>query len=85
MFRRTALKIKAAPPNKDWMLAVLATLDADNVIFTKGYVRPKVDARGNEVDNDTVENFNDFFTGLPVVMKSKRKTKTINFVTKQAM
>ena len=83
MFRRTALKIKRSPPNKDWMLAVLATVDAENELFSKGYVKPKIDARGIEVERDLVDNHNDFFTGLPAV-KSKRKTKNINFVTKSA-
>lgn len=82
MFRRTALKIKAYPPNKDWMLAVLATLDSDNLIFNKGYEKPKVDARGNEVDHDLVENIDDFFTGLPAAKSKRKAAKNINFVTK---
>lgn len=81
MFKCTALRIKRTPPNKDWMLAVLSTIDAENVLFSKGYVKPKVDARGKEAEDEFVENNNDFFTGLPATKSSKN----INFVTKSAV
>ena len=81
MFKCTALRIKRTPPNKDWMLAVLSTIDAENVLFSKGYVKPKVDARGKEAEDEFVENNNDFFTGLPATKSSKN----INIVTKSAV
>ena len=72
--KRTAIKVKQFPPNKEWSLGMLSTFDNQNELFGKSYVKPKVDARGNEVpDLDTVDNRDDFFTGLPVAKKSKKR------------
>ena len=72
MIRRTALLVKQTPPNKDWLLAMLSTFDSENELFSKGYVKPKVDFRGNELDEDLVDNTGDFFTGLPLAKKVRK-------------
>ena len=75
-FRRTALKIKQHPPNKEWMLGVLSTLDPQNELFTKAYVKPRPDCKPADTKN-TVKNVGGFFTGLPV--HKLRKRHIINF------
>ena len=72
MIRRTALLVKQIPPNKDWLLAMLSTFDSENELFSKGYVKPKVDFRGNELDEDLVDNTGDFFIGLPLAKKVRK-------------
>ena len=64
--------VKQIPPNKDWLLAMLSTFDSENELFSKGYVKPKVDFRGNELDEDLVDNTGDFFTGLPLAKKVRK-------------
>ena len=35
-------------------------------------MKPKVDFRGNELDDDLVDNTGDFFTGLPLAKKVRK-------------
>ena len=40
-FKRTAVEIIRKPPNQDWLLALLATMNPAADIFRKDYVKPK--------------------------------------------
>jgi hypothetical protein len=85
MIQRTAFKVKKNPPNKDWMLGMLSTIHNANELFEKGYVKPRVDARGIEMlDKSLVDNHDDFFTGLPVAKPNKKRTG-VKFVNKEAL
>ena len=68
--RRTAMKVKEAPPNKEWLLGMLSTFDNRNELFSKSYVKPKMDFRGNVMDDeDLVDNDEGFFDDLPPAKK----------------
>ena len=41
MFRRCAARIRKNPPDIQYMLALLSTIDNQNEIFAKGYKRPR--------------------------------------------
>ena len=72
--RRTAIKVKQCPPNKEWSLGMLSTFDNQNELFEKSYVKPKVDVLGNAMpDFAMVDNHDNFFTNLPVAKKSKKR------------
>lgn len=57
-------------PNKDWMVAVIATLNSEDEIFKKDYVAPPTRKRMRDIE--TIILPNELFEGLP---KSKRKLK----------
>ena len=80
-FKRTAEEIIRKPPNQDWLLALLATMNPAADIFRKDYVKPKaqrfVDA--DEGDDDMVENIEGYFDGLPVAGKASKKTNSVRF------
>ena len=73
-FKRTAEEIVRKPPNVDWLLAMLSTMDPESVIFRKDYVKPKV-LKFTDPDLDQaemVDNVEGFFDGLPVAVRSKK-------------
>ena len=57
-------------PNKDWMVAVIATLDPSDEIFKKDHVAPPVRKRMRDIE--TIELPSHLFEGLP---KSQSKVK----------
>lgn len=57
-------------PNRDWMVAVIATLDPQDEIFKKDYVAPPTRKRLRDIE--TIVLPNQLFEGLP---QSKRKVK----------
>lgn len=72
-FKRTASVILRKPPKQDWLVAMLATMDPNNRIFDKDYVRPKGKLVEEEEDDaDMIDNSDGFFDGLPLAKPSKR-------------
>ena len=71
-FRRTAQELARKPPNTEWLLAMLSTMDPNHGIFAKDWVRPRVN-RAAEYDGDTdmVENIDGWFDGLPVAKQRR--------------
>ena len=61
--RRTAKHIRKKPPQFSWMMLMLSNLEPDHEIFAKDYVNPKKTVAAEEF----VDNFDDFYSGLPVV------------------
>ena len=57
-------------PDKDWLVAVIATLNPGDEIFKKDYVAPPIRKRLQDVE--TISLPNELFEGLP---KSTRKVK----------
>ena len=57
-------------PNRDWMVAVIATLNPGDEIFNKNYVAPPTRKRLRDIE--TIVLPNELFEGLP---PSKRKVK----------
>jgi len=57
-------------PDKDWLVAVIATLNPGDEIFNKDYVAPPIRKRLQDVE--TISLPNELFEGLP---KSTRKVK----------
>ena len=57
-------------PDKDWLVAVIATMNPDDEIFRKDYVAPPIKKRLQDVETITLPN--ELFEGLP---KSTRKVK----------
>ena len=67
------MKVKEAPPNKEWLLGMLSTFDNRNELFSKSYVKPKMDFRGNVIDDeDLVDNDEGFFDDLPPAKKVRK-------------
>ena len=73
-FRRTSLELARKPPNTEWLLAMLSTMEPGHAIFAKDYVKPRShqnsEAAG-EYDTDMVENVDGWFDGLPVAKSRK--------------
>ena len=65
-------------PDKDWIVAVLATLKPDDEIFKKDYVAPPVRKRLQDVE--TIVLPNELFEGLPQ-SKSKAKARRLKIVS----
>ena len=80
-FQRTAEELVRKPPNKEWLVAMLATMEPDNPIFRKDYVKPKPVSRFAELEqpDDTMENVDEFFSGLPLAVPKKGSKATIRF------
>ena len=72
-FNRTALEILKKPPNKEWLLFMLATMNPESEIFRKDYVKPKV-TRAGAPDPDLVDNTDEWFSGLPVLHRANKRT-----------
>ena len=69
---RTADLVQRKAPNKQWLLAMLSTMDPRNHIFSKNYVRPKVNRFSDEQeDSDMVMNPEGWFDDLPMARPSK--------------
>lgn len=80
-FINTAQRIRKHPPSIMFMLGIISTMDKNNVLFAKHYVKPKRDERGNELssEDEYVEDKNDFFTGLPLAPPLKGKKRSTVF------
>ena len=64
-------------PDKDWLIAVIATLNPEDEIFKKDYLPP---ARKNAIEEQkTIRVPNGFFEGLPD-SKSKVKRKALHII-----
>ena len=59
-------------PDKDWMLAVLSTLNQNHKFFAKGYEPPKVVRQRQE--KPKLSNEDNFFTGVPMRNSSKKRS-----------
>ena len=81
--RRTADLVLRKPPNPDWLLAMLSTMDPKCEIFKKNYVRPKLHRVGlEEYDfDDMVSNPEGWFDDLPLCSASKKAKTTMSFTT----
>ena len=53
---------------------MISTMDPDNLIFMKSYIRPKVNrfALDDEEDSDMVSNPEGWFDNLPLATASKK-------------
>ena len=81
-FRRTASEIEKKPPNQEWLVAMLSTLNPNSELFRKDYVKPKPlskFAAPDDVDVDMVANDDGFFSGLPLASKSSKHSSTVRF------
>ena len=71
------------------MLAIISTMDPNNKLFAKDYVKPRLDLKGNELfagNEQRIPDPNNFFTGLPLAKKSKKRSISfLNAQMKQAM
>ena len=65
-------------PDKDWMVAVIATLNPGDEIFRKDYVAPPVRKRLQDIE--TIVLPNELFEGLPKT-KSKPKARRLKIVS----
>jgi hypothetical protein len=65
-------------PDKDWLVAVIATLNPQDEIFRKDYVPPPVRKRLQDVE--TIVLPNEIFEGLPQT-KSKAKARRLKIVS----
>ena len=80
--RRTADLVSRKPPNPDWLLAMISTMDPNCEIFRKNYVRPKVPRPGLEYDfDDMVSNPEGWFDDLPLATGSKKSKTALSFTT----
>ena len=80
-FRRTSQELLRKPPNTEWLLAMLSTMDPEHAIFAKDYVCPRSN-RNSDYDGDNadmVENVDGWFDGLPVA--KQRRGAPIKLVT----
>ena len=72
VFDRAVLNTKEMimrrPPSKQFLLGLLSTMDPECEIFAKNYVKPKVSSCPDEEEEDSsmVDNFDNFFTDLPL-------------------
>ena len=82
-FRRTALEIVKKPPNKEWLLYMLATMNPENEIFKKDYIKPKVSSVIG-ANPDLVANTDNWFTDLPARMRQNKRTQQVKFTNKEA-
>ena len=71
------------------MLAIISSMDQNNRLFAKDYVKPRLDVRGNELfagNEQRISDPNNFFTGLPLAKKSnKRSISFLDAKMKQAI
>lgn len=68
------------------MLAILSTIDPENELFRKDYVKPKPVPPNQGFAANMVHNREGFFTGLPIAAKSKKKHKqSIKFETLRSL
>ena len=67
--------------NPSVLILMIASIDPDNAIFARDYVRPKV-VRGGKPVGRQVSSFNGFFEGLPPAKKAK-KTNQLSFKTQK--
>ena len=60
---------------------MLATMEPENDIFRKDYVKPKPVSKfaSLEQPDDTMDNHDDFFSGLPLAVPKKGSKATIRF------
>ena len=75
--RRTAVQVRKRPPNKEWMLLIIAQLDEDNFIFSKQHTREL--ARPVEEEPLMISNPSGFFDDLN--FRSKGKRRGVTFVS----
>ena len=75
-FQRTAGEISRRPPSQEWLLAMLGSMEPENGIFAKDYVKPKVNRFADE-DPDMVDNVDGWFDGLPVAARNSKKSATV--------
>ena len=61
--RRTAKYIRKKPPQVQWMMLILSTLEPNHAIFAKDYVNPKKTVAEEEL----VDGYDNFYEGLPLV------------------
>ena len=78
--KRTADLVNRKPPNRDWLMAMLSTMDPNCELFKKNYVRPKVNrfAFDEDEDSEMVSNPEGWFDELPLARGSKNKTLKFN-------
>ena len=83
-FKRTALEIVKKPPNKDWLLYMLATMHPESEIFRKDYVKPKnAPAYMGGEDPDLVANTDNWFSDLPTKHRPNKRTQQVKFTNHQ--
>ena len=72
-FKRTAVELARKPPNTEWLLAMLSTMEPGHAIFAKDYVKPRsqLNSEMGADDADMVENVDGWFDGLPVAKHRK--------------
>lgn len=72
--KRTADLVHRKPPNRDWLLAMLSTMNPECELFKKNYIRPKVNrfALDDDEDSEMVSNPEGWFDDLPLARSSKK-------------
>ena len=74
--KRTADLVHRKPPNREWLMHMLSTMDPKCELFQKSYVRPKVNrfAFDEDEDSEMVSNPEGWFDNLPLARGSKTKS-----------
>ena len=81
-FHRTADLVLKHPPSPCWSLMLISTMDVNNRIFAKDYVKPKPQPKTSLFQQAVVPAFNGFFDNLPVIEKKKGAGR-VSFLTKE--
>ena len=68
--RRTGKYIRKKPPQFNWMLLMLATLEPNHEIFAKNYQNPKKTV----AEEQLVDGYDGFYDDLPIVHGHKGRT-----------
>lgn len=71
------------PPNKEWLLYMLATMNPENEIFRKDYVKPKNSQLNIDEDPDLVANTENWFSDLPTRQRANKRTQQVKFTNPQ--
>ena len=71
-FKATAHEILGKPPNVEWLLAMVSTMEPTNALFAKDYVKPRIVRNADfERDTDMVDNADGWFDGLPLAKRKR--------------
>ena len=68
--KRTAKYIRRKPPQAQWMLLILGSLEPDHFLFAKDYVNPRRPLAAQE----QCDSHDGFYEGLPIIHNHRGRT-----------
>ena len=68
--KRTAKYIRRKPPQAQWMLLILSSLEPDHFLFAKSYVNPRKPLAAQE----QCDSYDGFYEGLPIIHNHRGRT-----------